>query len=141
MGDLPVMRGQELLDALATGRMTQQAIESLWLAAQMWLGHGGVVPLNRYLELPASPDKLRQASRDYWLRKAARLMPENGPWLDATALHRELSAFASRGPWCSWRDKSEPPADASALRSALFWVMRHNSGDVPGARTVYRALT
>ena len=136
-----MIRGQELLDALATGRMTQRALESLWLAAQLWLGDGAVQPLNRYLELPASPDKLRQASRDYWLRKAARLMPEKGPWLAATSLHRELVAFASRGAWCSWHDKSDPPAEASELRCALFWVMRHNSGDVPGPRTVYRALT
>jgi len=130
------LRGQALLDALASGRMTQPAIEALWLAADLWLSQGGVVPMNRYLGLPTSREKLNQLARDKWLRRA-------GDFLDGNAyrLADELATFVERGPWRFWKEAGHPPDDASELRRCLFYAVKFGGEKRLSDRQLYRILS
>ena len=128
-----------LLDALTSDRRTAQAVDQLWLAAQMWLACGGTIPMNRYLRLPATKKQLEIAGRDLWLLRAARLLPDGNRPL-AVALHGELEAFVSRGPWKSWESQSAAPDNASELRKALFKAMKFSGGRVLDERQIYRIL-
>ena len=137
----PIHRGEALLEDIASDRRSQAAQDSLWLAAQSWLACGGRVSMNRFLALPATGPKLTQATRNYWIRRAAAMLPGDGPYPRAQNLHHELLTFATRGAWRSWRELAAPPEDASELRAALFWVLKHNDGDTLSERQIYRALT
>ena len=129
-----------LLEALASDRRSAEAMDRLWLAAQLWLAGGGVVPMNRYLRLPATAKQLKIASRDLWLIRASNLLGDgNGSW--AAALHGELTAFVSRGPWQSWRHLIAPPGGTSELRKALFFAMKFGGESVIEERQIYRVLS
>lgn len=130
------LRGQQLLDALITGRMTQPAVEALWLAAELWLCQGGVVPMNRYLGLPTSRAKLQQAARDRWLRRAGELLDGN-----AYRLGVELATFVDRGPWRFWNEQGQPPDDASELRRCLFYAVKFGDEKRLSDRQIYRILS
>lgn len=138
------LRGESLLRALETGRMTQYDFETIVLGAQMWLAFGGTSSMNRYLGLPATSGQLKLARRNYWLRKAADLLPnfviEDSEFLKARALHSELEIFVSRGIWSKWKDYRNPPKDASELRTALFYIAKIDNGEVLGERQIYTVL-
>lgn len=132
--------GGKLLEALANGKPTMAAYQSLWFAAQMWLADSRDIPMERYAGLPATGPSLRRATRNLWLRHAALLVPPNTSEPVAQALHREWESFLSRGPWLAWRPHRSPPPEASALRQALFFASKLNNGDSVCLRTVQRAL-
>jgi hypothetical protein len=138
----PALRGERLLASLATGKLNQEAVESLWLAAQMWLASGGQTSIERQLRLPTTGPKLTAASRDMWYRKAASLLaPNQGPWMTAQILNKEYSTFLTRGPWRSWQPLGQPPVDASELRQALFYVAWFSKGETMSSRQLSRILT
>lgn len=128
-----------LLEALMSDRRSREAMDQLWLAAQMFIARGGAVPMNRYLKLPATPGQRKIAARNLWLVRAAGLLPD-GNGSRAGALHSELEAFVSRGPWRSWKSHRTPPDAASELRKAFFMAMKFNDGHVPVERQIYRIL-
>ena len=136
----PRLRGVDLLDALTMDRMSRDAVDALWLAAQMWIGCGGKTPMHRFLRLPSTGPKLALATRNFWLNRAARMVAGDGSFQRACALQHELETFATRGAWRAWRDLAEPPAEASELRTALFWALKHNSGRTLSERQIYRLL-
>jgi hypothetical protein len=130
-----------LLEALSKDRRDRASIDLLWMAAQSWLEYGGTVNMNRFLPLPATGGKLKQAARDLWLRKASRLLGDTLTETRAATLHRELTVFVSRGAWVSWAELRQPPADASELRKSLFFALKHNDKKVLSVRQIDRILT
>lgn len=60
------------------------------------------------------------------------------PWHLARDLARIGRAFELR-TWPLWRRDESPPADASSLDRALFYLHRHH-GRVPNARRLYDLL-
>lgn len=136
----PPLRGELLLAALASGKLSKDVVDSLFLAAQSWLANGGRFPMERYLWLPATGLKLRNASRDLWLREAAALIQIEGPFSKAAALHRQLNDFVTRGAWQSWKELPQPPEGASELRRALFFVVKFSHKNMPPSEiTIWRA--
>ena len=130
-----------LLEALAAGKPNQAAYESLWMAASTWLAYGGGIPLERFAGLPKTSPALTQASRDLWLRRAAKGIQPGTPFAQANELAGEFEKFITRGPWLTWRMSQHPPAQASELRTALFYAAKFNGGELILARTIYRALS
>jgi hypothetical protein len=135
------LRPGGLLEALASGKPSQAAYDSLWMAARSWLRHGGKVPLVRFAGLPGTGPALTQASRDLWLRRAASELAENTVFAQAHELANELEKFITRGPWRSWCKEECPPAEASALRAALFFVAKFNDGKPISERQIHRILS
>ena len=136
----PAFRGAALLEALAADRRSQEAADALWVAGRMWVETGGVVQINRFLRLPTTGAKLKNATRNLWLRKAADTLAEPSPFKRACELERELATFISRGPWLTWRVSNHPPDGCSELRRCLFYVAKFNDGKGLTDRTIYAAL-
>lgn len=130
-----------LLEALTNGKPSQVAYEGLWLASQLWIKDGGVLPMQRYLGLLGTCASLTKTARDIWLRKAAKGMEPGTEFAHAHELAAELEKFITRGPWRTWRESGQPPSDASELRSALFYVAKFSDGELISAQTIYRALS
>lgn len=137
---MPALRGEALLDALSTGRLSEDVMLALFLAASTWLESGGTTSMERFLRLPATGAQLKNATRNHWLRKASDTMDEPSPFKRACNLERELRAFITRGPWLTWRDSQHPPEGCSELRRCLFYVAKFNDGDGLTDRTIYKAL-
>jgi hypothetical protein len=136
----PPLRGASLLDAISTGRLNEDAIVSLHLAAQFWLESGGETSMERFLRLPTTGAKLKNATRNHWLRKAADTLGDPSPFKRACHLERELSAFITRGAWATWKESQNPPDGCSELRRCLFYVAKFNDGEGLTDRTIYEAL-
>lgn len=134
------LRGDRLLEALTTGRMSREVVDSIFLAVRSYVQNNGEIPMHRFLALPATGPKMRLASRNIWLRKAANLLPDDLLCPKAMALHLEYEKFLSRGQWLSWRELSAPPDEASQLRKALFYVAKYNQGKPLGDRQIYTIL-
>ena len=134
-------RRANLLEALFSNKPNQAAYETLWMGACGWLESGGGVSLERFLGLPKTSPALTQASRDLWLRRAAKKLQPGTPFAQANELASEFKKFITRGPWLTWCKSQHPPADASELRTALFYVAKFNGGELISARTIYRALS
>lgn len=139
----PMSRGDGgLLEALTSGKPSREAYEGLWLASQLWIASGGVLPMQRYFGLLGTGASLAKTTRDVWLRKAAKGMaPGATPFAQAHELADELDKFITRGPWRTWCKSEHPPAEASELRRALFYVSKFNDGEQISAQTIYRALS
>jgi hypothetical protein len=136
----PPLRSERLLEALASGKLSGDVVNSLFLASQNWLANGGRVSMERYLRLPTTGPQLTRATRNLWLRRAAALIPIEGKFLKAGALHRQLNDFVTRGAWQSWKELPQPPEGASELRRALFFVAKFSGENVPSETTIWRAL-
>lgn len=136
-------KSDQLLNALAGGRRTPEDVEMVWIAAQSWLENGCTQPIHRFLRLPPTPGKLTDATRNLWLRRAAKQINIEcaSATSEARKLRHEIDAFVNRGPWRYWRDQQAPPADASELRKALFYAMKFNNGDTLSERQIYRILS
>lgn len=134
-------RGAALLEMLAVGDPTPDALQTLWRASQEWLASGGELPLERFLRLPSTPAAVRKASRNLWIKRAAELIaPGANAFNQAARLEENLGIFISRGQWPIWRKAKEPPQDASALRRALFHIVRYNEGKGISARHISRII-
>lgn len=136
----PPLRSELLLESIASGKLTEAVVASLFLASQNWLAHGGRVSMERYLRLPTTGPQLTRASRNLWLRRASKLIQAEGRFLKAGELHRELNTFVTRSAWQTWKNLVRPPEDASELRKALFYVVKFSSGKVPSEITIWRAI-
>ena len=130
-----------LLEALSSGKPSQAAYDSLWMAAQIWLGYGGGIPLERFAGLPKTGRTLTLATRDLWLRQAAKGLQPGSVFAQAHELASELEKFITRGPWRSWSESAHPPAEASELRTALFYAAKFNDGKVISERQIHRVLS
>lgn len=109
---------------LAQGRPELDTIRWLQDGLSTWINCSGSIPLERCLKLPTTPAKFTQLRRNYWLCKAAATLDASSSWQAANLLADELNVFMSRGLWRSWRHMLEAPEDASALRTALFYVAK-----------------
>jgi hypothetical protein len=136
-----VLRAASLLEALSTGKPSAAAYEGLWSAAQTWLQYGGSRPFECFAGLPTTGAALAKASRDLWLRRAAEGLTANTEYIKAHKLAEEFQTFTTRGPWRSWCEAAHPPAEASALRTALFYAAKFNDSKSLSWRTIYRALS
>jgi hypothetical protein len=58
----------------------------------------------------------------------------------AKQLAKHYQVFLTRGTWHVWRDSSEPPEGASALRAALFRVARAHNGRSLGHKQIRRIV-
>lgn len=139
---LPMSRREGgLLEALTSGKPSREAYEGLWLASQLWINGGGVMPMQRYFGLLGTGASLAKATRDVWVRKAAKAMdPCTTPFAQSHELAGQLDQFSTRGPWRTWCKAEHPPAEASKLRQALFYVLKFSDGKPISAQTIYRAL-
>lgn len=135
------MRGAALIEALASDTPTDATMRALWAAARAWLATGGVMPLERYAQLPTTPGALRNAARNLWIRRAADLVtPEEAPFTQAQHLSDALTSFIAHGAWDEWRASTTPPAVASELRKALFYVAKYNDGEILSVRHIARVI-
>jgi len=114
---------------LSQGDAADESIRWLRAGLSSWIKCGGSVPLERCLSLPTTPAKYKLLRRNFWLARAAETIDSKSAWQGVTMLADELETFVTRGPWRVWRDLDSPPADASELRTALFYVAKaHQDG-------------
>jgi len=109
-----------------------------WLRRGFALAFRDGVGLEVALGLPSTAARRRTALRDFWLEQAAARCNETLPWRRACELARVGRVFASQ-TWPRWRRREAPPAEASALEQALFYLHRHD-GRVPSARRLHDLL-
>lgn len=114
----------------------------VWLesALSLYLRCGGKISMDRCLGLPTSEGKLRLLQRNQWIAVAAGCIEAASASAAAGTLAVELDRFLSRGPWREWRHASDPPADASKLRCALFHIAKANEGESLSANQLHRIL-
>lgn len=137
----PAARGAALIEALASDTPTEATMRALWAAARAWLATGGVMPLERYAQLPTTPGALRNAARNLWIRRAADLAaPGEAPFTQAQHLSDALGSFIACGAWDEWRASPTPPTVASELRKALFYVAKYNDGEILSVRHIARVI-
>jgi len=118
-----------LIERLAAGDPAAPA--ELVAAVDRWgaqAGHDRVLPLHRYLHLPPTPAKYRQALRDAHLRRAAALLllPADAlAWDRAGELLREIGRFRRSRQWRRWQLRVEIPDDeGTPLQRELATVLR-----------------
>lgn len=134
------MRGAELLEALASDKMSQRAITALWLASQNYVAHGGQFPINRFLGLPRDRAGFKLHTRNIWIRKAAEMLDCKGPFQQAHAVRCEWEKFQMRGPWLQWKALASVPEGTSAMRAALFHICKNSSGTPLTERQIFNIL-
>lgn len=129
----PIGRAIAMIEGVA------DADDLAWLRRGFALSFRGGIPLEVALGLPSTRARRRTALRDFWLRQAAEQCAETLPWRRACELAQAGRTFELR-TWPSWRRRESPPADASALAQALFYLHRHD-GRVPSARRLYDLIS
>jgi hypothetical protein len=124
----------------AAGRMTEADHEWQRRGYAAWLNAGGVVSLERCLNLPVTANKICLHQRNTWLAECAAVVPcaQSERLQDAVA--GAYSTFLSRGPWRQWRTHANPPPDTSRLLEAMFHVARLNGGKALSAKQIGRVL-
>ena len=114
----------ERAQRVATGQIGAQDLDWLSKGFAAFLANGGALPLERCLRLPWKDGALRRACRDYWLRRAWKLVAgELSPWRRSEMLATAVRGFASR-QWMRWRSLQAAPAEATELEAALFHAFR-----------------
>ena len=109
---------------VADGQLAAQDLDWLRKGFRAFLASGGSLPLERCLRLPRRRGALRRAARDYWLRRAWRLMDsELSPWLRSKALAAAVRSFRAR-QWVRWRCLNLPPCGITELESTLYQAFR-----------------
>lgn len=137
----PPARGAALIEALANDAPTEATMRALWTAARAWLATGGTMPLERFAQLPTTPGAVRNAARNLWIQRAAKLVaPDELTFPQAYRLYTELETFLVRGPWAEWRSAPTPPDSASELRKALFHIAKNNNGELLSQRHIARVI-
>src|SRR5688500_3928273 len=114
----------ERAQRVASGQIGAQDLDWLSKGFSAFLANGGTLPLERCLRLPWKDGALRRACRDYWLRRAWKLVAmELSPWRRSETLAGMVRNFGSR-QWPRWRDLQAAPADAAEIDAALFYAFR-----------------
>ena len=109
---------------VASGQIGAEDVDWLSKGFAAFLANGGALPLERCLRLPWKEGALRRACRDYWLRRAWKLLEEDlSPWRRSEVLATTVRAFSSR-QWARWRSLQVPPSDATELEMTLFQAFR-----------------
>jgi hypothetical protein len=120
-GDDSPLLDEELGRAYRVASGSLEADDLLWLSKgfSAFLAGGGNLPLERCLRL-RNDSALRRACRDYWLRRAWKLMHEGlSPWRRSEMLSAAVRDFQSR-KWLRWRKLPKPPLTAGDIEVALF---------------------
>lgn len=125
------------LERFAAGRASPEETDVLRQQVSAFLFWEGAVSLERCLHAPRSTAGWRNARRDYWLRRAGRLVAAEHPGASvADTLHAMWSKFlAPGGKWSRWKGDGKPPPDATQLSVALFYASRWHRASVKGALT------
>ena len=114
----------ERAQRVASGQIGAQDLDWLSKGFAAFLANGGALPLERCLRLPWKDGALRRACRDYWLRRAWKLVGgELSPWRRSEMLALTVRNFSSR-QWARWRGLQAVPPEAGDLESALFHAFR-----------------
>jgi hypothetical protein len=114
----------ERAQRIASGQIGAQDLDWLSKGFAAFLANGGALPLERCLRLPWKDGALRRACRDYWLRRAWKLVgPELSPWRRSEMLASSVRTFSSR-QWVRWRGLQAPASDATELETALLHAFR-----------------
>jgi hypothetical protein len=114
----------ERAQRVASGQVGAQDLDWLSKGFSAFLANGGTLPLERCLRLPWKDGALRRASRDYWLRRAWKLVGGDlSPWRRSELLAATVRGFSAR-QWGKWRSLQAVPPDASELDTALFHAFR-----------------
>lgn len=114
----------ERAQRVASGHVGAQDLDWLSKGFSAFLANGGALPLERCLRLPWKDGALRRASRDYWLRRAWKLVAEDlSPWRRSELLAATVRGFSGR-QWPRWRGLQAVPPEASELEAALFQAFR-----------------
>ena len=114
----------ERAQRVASGQIGAQDLDWLSKGFAAFLANGGALPLERCLRLPWKDGALRRACRDYWLRRAWKLVGgELSPWRRSEVLALTVRSFTGR-QWMRWRGLQSVPAEAGELESALFHAFR-----------------
>ena len=83
--------------------------------------------------MPRNDCALRRACRDYWLRRAWKVLGEElSPWRRSEKLAAVVRNFRSR-QWVRWRTLEHAPKLVSEVDFALFQAF-HSSARVPETR-------
>jgi hypothetical protein len=121
------------------GCPTREDIDRMARAFQTYHANKGELPLDRCLGLTATNRAWEVSERDSAIMRALSVMADKRAWLRFVALESEWRRFLSpEGPWRRWRDDAEPPATATALQVAFFWMSRYNRGDNLSAKQLKR---
>ncbi|HXI38009.1 MAG TPA: hypothetical protein VNH80_13955 [Burkholderiales bacterium] len=114
----------ERAQRVASGQIGAQDLEWLSKGFTAFLANGGALPLERCLRLPWKDGALRRACRDYWLRRAWKLVGSNlSSWRRSEVLASTVRNFSTR-QWVRWRTLQTVPAEASDVEAALFRAFR-----------------
>ncbi len=114
----------ERAQRVASGQIGAQDLDWLSKGFSAFLANGGALPLERCLRLPWKDGALRRASRDYWLRRAWKLVGcDLSPWQRSELLAATVRSFSAR-QWIRWRTLQALPADAPEIDAALFHAFR-----------------
>jgi len=114
----------ERAQRVASGQIGAQDLDWLSKGFAAFLANGGALPLERCLRLPWKDGALRRACRDYWLRRAWKLVGgELSPWRRSEVLALTVRSFSSR-QWVRWRGMQAVPSEAGDLELALFHAFR-----------------
>jgi hypothetical protein len=145
----------EWLQQVLVGSLDAETVEHLRRGFTTWLNsatrgrrdrNGKIqrskpLSLARCLALPESPERVRTAQRDAYLRAAADLLPYDhlNPWRRANALCIEVHDF-SRHQWLCWIDLDAPPLYASEINRLLWQAMRAGGGKLPTTARQYATI-
>jgi hypothetical protein len=124
-GERPLLQLElERAQRVASGQVEAQDLDWLGKGFSAFLANGGAIPLERCLRLPWKDGALRRACRDYWLRRAWKLIAGDlSPWRRSEALAEAVRGFEAHH-WTRWRSLQTVPVDAAQLEAALFHAFR-----------------
>ena len=114
----------ERAQRVASGQIGAQDLDWLSKGFAAFLANGGALPLERCLRLPWKDGALRRACRDYWLRRAWKIVAADlSPWRRSEMLAVAVRGFSSR-QWTRWRGLQSAPGEATEVEAALFRAFR-----------------
>jgi len=126
------------LQRFASGRPLPSDVAWMCKGVSGYVNCAGLVPLERCLQLPRTPNSRRIDLRNNWLREVARLLDRDKKWAGCAEIEVRWTAFVTRGNWRLWRDQAAPPIEIDDIEKALFYATRHNKGRVLNHRQIVR---
>lgn len=124
---------------IETGHIDAETESHLVSAFTRWHGDATAdgTMLLRYLGLPTTSTKLRQAIRDYWLCVASDLLGGETTAARASILHDACRRFDGR-VWERWKSLGAPPLDADEVSGCLY--LARKAGKFPGQKQLQNIL-